>query len=212
MPELTEPEQIAAAELVSVARSLFERGYSFGTAGNISVRVADRILITPTNSSFAKLTVESLACLTLAGDVVGHARPSKEVPFHLAVYTARPNAGAVVHLHSTYSTAVACLRDLDFEDALPVLTPYFAMRIPKLPVVDYFPPGDMRLGPAVRERMRESPAVLLRNHGPITAGSTLFEAAALAEELEEQAKLYLLLGERAAPLSPEQIAELRSRK
>ncbi len=198
-------------ELVAIARSLYSRGYTFGTAGNISVRIGDRVVISPTNSSFGDLLPDSLAEVTLDGESLAGPKPSKEVPFHLAAYRARPDAGAVVHLHSCYATALSCLEDLDTEDAMPVYTPYYAMRLPCLPVVDYFPPGDAALGPAVEEAAAKSPALLLRNHGPITIGRTLKEAAALAEEIEEQAKLCFLLGSRGRALTASQIAELRRR-
>ncbi len=208
---MTIDERALLEQMAATARSLYERGYSFGTAGNISVRAGDRVFITPTNSSFASLTVEGIAAVDLAGNVLGASTPSKEAPFHLAAYGARPDAGAVVHLHSTYATAVSCLRDLDLDDALPVLTPYYAMRIPRLPVVAYYPPGDPRLAPEVREKAAVSPALLLRNHGSVTIGKTLAEAAALAEEIEEQARLWFLLGERGRTLTGEEVAELRKR-
>ncbi|MEZ5351577.1 MAG: class II aldolase/adducin family protein [Bryobacteraceae bacterium] len=210
------PEQI-----VSAARSLFDRGYSYGTSGNISVRDGGRVWITPTNSSFGTLRPQEMALIGLDGAPIspdpGNPSPkpspkaSKEAHFHLAAYRARPSAAAVVHLHSTYATAVASLRDIDMEDALPVFTPYFAMRIPKLAVVDYYPPGDPALGPAVEARAAETPAILLRNHGPITIGDTLDAAVALAEELEEQSRLYFILEGRGNPLTADQIAELRRR-
>lgn len=198
-------------QIVAVARSLFDRGYSFGSAGNISVRDGERVFVTPTNSSFATLTAEGMAVVDLAGNVTGPAKPSKEAHFHLAAYAARPGAGAVVHLHSTYATAVSCLENLNLDNAMPVYTPYYAMRIPCLPVVGYYPPGDPALAPEVGEMAGRSPAILLRNHGSITIGKTLTEAAALAEEIEEQAKLWFLLGERGRKLNAEQIAELRRR-
>lgn len=198
-------------KLVATARSLFERGYSYGTSGNVSVRVAETILITPTGSSLGSLTVEDLACVDDAGSVLGHAKPSKESHFHLAIYRARPHTGAVVHLHSCYATALACLRDLDVDDGLPVLTPYYAMRVPKLELIKYMPPGDPMLATAVEERARITPALLLRNHGSIAAGNTLADAAALAEEIEEAARLFFLLGDRAQPLSTPQVLELRRR-
>ena len=198
-------------EMVAVARSLFERGYTFGTAGNMSVRAGDRIWVTPTNSSFASLRADALAEVDLAGNAAGAVKPSKEAHFHLAAYRARPDAGAVVHLHSAHATAVSCLRDLNPEDALPVLTPYYAMRIPCLPVVDYYPPGDPRLAPEVERRATCTQAMLLRNHGSIAIGKTLAEAAALAEEIEEQARLFFLVGGRGRVLSAEEVAELRRR-
>lgn len=198
-------------EMVAVARSLFDRGYTFGTAGNLSVRAGERVWVTPTNSSFASLKADALAEVDLAGNTMGAVKPSKEAHFHLAAYRARPDAGAVVHLHSAHATAIACLCDLNMEDALPVLTPYYAMRIPCLPVVDYFPPGDPRLAPEVERLAARSPAMLMRNHGSIAIGKTLAEAAALAEEIEEQARLFFLVNGRGRVLSADEVAELRRR-
>lgn len=199
------------AELVRVTRSLFNRGYSFGTAGNVSVRVGDLVYATPTGSSFETVRAEEIAVCKIDGTVTGAVKPTKELPFHLAAYRARPEACAVVHLHSTYATAVSCLRNLDVKNALPPLTAYFAMRVPALPVVPYLPPGDEGLAVEVERLARSTPAMLMRNHGSIAIGKTLTEAGALAEEIEETARLYLLLGDRAQPLTPEQVAELRRR-
>ncbi|HEY3937237.1 MAG TPA: aldolase [Bryobacteraceae bacterium] len=204
-------DQKQAAELVAVARSLFDRGYSFGTAGNLSVRAGDTILVTPTGSSLGSLAADALARIDSAGNIIGEIRPSKEAHFHLAIYRARPQCAAVVHLHSTYATAVSCLRNLDMEDALPALTPYYAMRVLKLPVVPYLPPGDPALADEVERRAASTTALLLRNHGSITAGTTLAEAAALSEELEEASRLYFLLGDRAQSLTAAQVLELRRR-
>ena len=199
------------SELVAIARSLYQRGYTFGTAGNLSVRIGESVVISPTNSSFGDLAEDALAEVGLDGAVLAGPQPSKEAPFHLAAYRARPDARAVVHLHSCYATAVSCLEDLDLTDAMPVYTPYYAMRLPCLPVVSYYPPGDAALGPAVEAAAAKSPALLLRNHGSITIGRSLQEAGGLAEEIEEQAKLHFLLGSRGRTLTPEQVAELRRR-
>ena len=204
-------ESQACQGLSATARSLYERGYTLGTAGNMSVRRGDVILITPTNSSFGSLQPEGMARVDMEGRTLGDVVPSKEAPFHVAGYQADSATRAVVHLHSTYATALACLRDLRLDDALPVFTPYFAMRLPRLPVVPYYPPGDPGLAAEVRNRIVGTKAVLLRNHGSIAVGKTLFEAAALAEELEEQAKLFFLLDGRGLALTDEQAAELRMR-
>lgn len=196
-------------ELVRVARSLFSRGYSFGTAGNLSARCGEIILVTPTGSSMGSVRAEELAQVSLDGRTIGPARPSKEAHFHLAIYRRRPDIGAVVHLHSTYAVAVSCLEDLDRHDALPVFTPYFAMRVRRLPVVGYLPPGDPELAAEVGALAAETNALLLENHGPVTMGRDPADAAALAEELEEQARLYFLLGRRGRTLSPEQVRALR---
>lgn len=198
-------------QLVAIARSMFERGYSFGTAGNISIRAGERIYATPTGSSFGTFTVDELACCTLDGEPVNENRPTKELPFHLAAYRARPDARAVVHLHSTYATALASMKDLDESDALPPITAYFAMRVPQLPCVPYLPPGDIGLAAEVERLAQHTPAMLMRNHGSIAIGKTLLEASALAEELEETARLFFLLGDRVQPLTDEQRMELRAR-
>jgi ribulose-5-phosphate 4-epimerase/fuculose-1-phosphate aldolase len=203
---MNERQEIAAA-----ARSLYDRNYTFGTAGNISVRVGDRVLVTPTNSSFFNLVPEEISEAGLDGTGLTGLPPSKELPFHLAIYRRRPEARAVVHLHSCYATAVSCLENLNLDDALPIYTPYFAMRLLCLPVAEYYPPGDPALALAVERAAGMSNAMLLRNHGSITTGKTLMQAAALAEEIEEQARLFFLLEGRGRTLSAEQVAELRRR-
>jgi ribulose-5-phosphate 4-epimerase/fuculose-1-phosphate aldolase len=198
-------------DLVATARSLFDRGYTFGTAGNMSVRIGDRYIVTPTNSSFFSLAPDALSELDASGALLSGPPPSKEAHFHMAAYRARPDARAIVHLHSCYATAVSCLADLNTQDAIPIYTPYYAMRLPCLPVVDYNPPGDPQLAPAVENAARISPALLLRNHGSIAIGKNLMEASALAEEIEEQARLSFLLDGRGRRLSADEIAELRRR-
>lgn len=185
--------------LVNLAASLYSRGFSVGSAGNISARLDDGYLITPTNSSLGRLDAARLARLDgefrhIAGD-----KPSKEVFMHRAFYTARADAGAVVHLHSTMATAVACLPDVNAANPIPPLTPYFVMRVGRaMPMVRYYRPGDAAMEPAITEAAREARAVLLANHGPVVSGKTLTDAVYAAEELEESAKLYLLL-RREAP-------------
>jgi ribulose-5-phosphate 4-epimerase/fuculose-1-phosphate aldolase len=196
--------------IVAHGGSLFARGLSPGTSGNISVRSGDGWLMTPTNSSLGRLDAERLSRLDADGRYVGGDPPTKENWLHLAMYDERPDAQAIVHLHSTYAVAAACLADADPEDVLPPLTPYYVMRVGRLPLVPYARPGDRSLADAVREQARECHALLLANHGPMVAGPSLDAAASAIEELEETAKLVLLL--RGLPtrwLSPEQVAELR---
>jgi ribulose-5-phosphate 4-epimerase/fuculose-1-phosphate aldolase len=193
---MKEPALEIGRELAACARSLFGRGYSFGTAGNLSARAGDVILVSPTNSSFEDLREDSFASVGMDGAHRGGPAPSKEVHFHLAIYQARPEAAAVVH---------------GTGEILPIYTPYFAMRIPCLPVVPYLPPGHPDLAREVRAAAERSPALLLKNHGPVTCGRTIREASALAEELEQQARLYFLLGDRGERLTQEQVAALRGR-
>jgi ribulose-5-phosphate 4-epimerase/fuculose-1-phosphate aldolase len=203
-------ENDARRLLVDLAGSLFARGFSVGSAGNISVRLADGYLVTPTNSSLGRLDPERLARLDPEFRHRGGDKPSKEVFMHRAFYTARPEIGAVVHLHSTMATAVACLPDVDAGNPIPPLTPYFVMRVGRrMPVVPYYRPGDPAMEPAIAKAARDARAVLLANHGPVVSGRTLVDAVYAAEELEEAAKLFLLL-RGAAPrlLTTEQVDAL----
>jgi ribulose-5-phosphate 4-epimerase/fuculose-1-phosphate aldolase len=180
--------------LVDHAASLFARGYSVGSAGNISVRLEDGFLITPTNSSLGRLDAGRLSKLDGSFRHVGGDKPSKEVFMHRAFYLARPTAMAVVHLHSTMATAIACLPDVDQSNPIPPLTPYFVMRVGRtMPIVPYYRPGDAAMEPAIHEAARTARAVLLANHGPVVSGRSLSDAVYAAEEVEEAAKLFLLL-------------------
>lgn len=196
--------------IVGHARSLFARGLSPGTSGNVSARVEGGFLMTPTGSSFGALDPARLSRLDEEGRPLDGNPPTKESFLHLAIYAERPDARAIVHLHSTHAVAVACLDDADPDDVLPALTPYYAMRVGRLPLVPYARPGDPALVEAVRLRARESGALLLANHGPIVAGASLDAAASAIEEVEETAKLVLLLrGLPTRRLTAEQLAELR---
>ncbi|MDE2580359.1 MAG: aldolase [Rhodospirillales bacterium] len=190
---MTESE--TRALLAELAASLFARGFSVGSAGNISVRLAEGgYLITPTNSCLGRLDPARIARLDAEFRHVGGDKPSKEVFMHRAFYSVRPDAGAVVHLHSTMATAVACLADADAVNPIPPLTPYFVMRVGRtLPLVRYFRPGDPAMEPAIAAAARDARAVLLANHGPVVSGKTLTDAVHAAEELEEAARLALLL-------------------
>jgi ribulose-5-phosphate 4-epimerase/fuculose-1-phosphate aldolase len=174
------------------------------------VRLADGFLITPTNSCLGRLDPSRLSRLDAAYRHVGGDTPSKEVFMHRAFYAARAQAQAVVHLHSTWATAVACLDDVDPGDPIPPLTPYFVMRIGgALPVVPYYRPGDPAMEPAIAERARSARAVLLANHGPVVSGGSLTDAVYAAEELEEAAKLFMLLRrDRVRHLTSDQVADL----
>ncbi|MGJ8522331.1 3-oxo-tetronate 4-phosphate decarboxylase [Carnimonas sp. R-84981] len=181
--------------LVALGKSLFDRGYSVGTAGNISVRLEDGFLMTPTNSSLGRLKADRISKLDRNWQHISGDKPTKEVFLHRAVLEARPQEGAVVHLHSTYATALSCLASSDEgQAAMPALTPYFIMRVGRaLPVVPYFRPGDPAMEESIRGAAKEHRALLLANHGPVIASATLESAVNAAEELEESAKLALLL-------------------
>ena len=185
-------------------------GLAHGATGNISVRLDDGFLVTPTNSRLGRLDPGRIARLDRNGRHVGGDAPSKEAFLHQCVYEMRPTAQAIVHLHSTHSVAISCLAGLNEDDVLPPLTAYYVMRVGKLPLVPYFPPGDTRLAAAVRQVAADHAAVLLANHGPVVAGSSLDVAIGAIEELEATAKLFLLLhGHGIRPLDAAQVQELR---
>jgi len=199
-------------EIARIARSMFERGLTHGSTGNISARVDDGWLITPTGSSFGSLDPARISKLDWNGALVSGDPPSKENFLHLGMYRQREKVGAVVHLHSTYSVAVSVLEDVDPEDVMPPLTAYYVMRLGKVPLVPYYAPGDMALADAVREYATRHHAVLLANHGPVVGGTSLAAAADAIEELEATARLYLMLrGEQVRLLAAEEVAGLRAK-
>lgn len=196
-------------EMIEVARSLFNRGYSHGTTGNLSVRFEDKVLVTPTGSSLGFVKAEEISLLDFAtGKLLNGEKPSKESHIHLAAYSVRPEVKAIVHLHSTFAVAYSCLRGLNATDSLEPLTPYFVMKIGKLPLIQYLRPGDSRLVDEIEQLAPNHNGILMANHGTLVLGKDLYETAANAEELEEQAKIYFLVNGKANPLNDEQIAEL----
>lgn len=202
----------ARDSLVSLGRSMFARRLTFGSSGNISVKVDGGWLMSPTNVALGDLDPARLAKLDDQGRHVSGDAPTKESFLHLAMYRERQGAGAVVHLHSTHSVAVSCLDGIDPDDVLPPITAYYVMRVGKLPLIPYFAPGDPALGEAVGRIAAKHSAVLLANHGPVVAGSSLSAAVNAIEELEETARLYLLLhGRPTRYLTPEQVADLQKR-
>lgn len=180
-------------ELALLGRSMFERGLTHGSTGNLSAKLDDGWLLTPTGSNLGRLDPARLSKLDWSGRLVSGDPPSKESFLHLAMYQERERNAAVIHLHATHSVAVSVLEEVDPADVLPPLTAYYVMRIGTLPLVPYYPPGDLDLADAVRGFAGRHHAVLLANHGPVVAGTSLAAAADAAEELEATAKLYLLL-------------------
>lgn len=198
--------------IAALAASLYSRGLTFGSTGNISVRVDDGWLMTATGTSMGEIDPERIAKLNNDGDWVSGDKPTKEAFLHIAMYKERPRASAVIHLHSTHSVAVSCLEDIDHDNVLPPITAYYVMRVGQLPLIPYFPPGDVNLAKAVGEMAGKHHAVLLANHGPVVAGVSLEDAMYATEELEETAKLFLLLrGADTRLLTPEQVREIQQR-
>lgn len=203
-------------EICRVGRSLFERGYVHSTAGNISVRLPDGFLITPTEACLGFLEPEALAKVGEGGVQVSGDRASKTLTLHRRIYTADANAGCVIHTHSTHLVALTLAGVWKREDILPPLTPYFVMKVGHVPLIEYHRPGDPAVGDLVAqtiERMgaQGTPirAVMLDRLGPNVWHSTPASAMAALEELEETARLWILSDRRAEPLTPQQIEQLR---
>lgn len=195
-----------------LGRSLFDRGLTAGSSGNLSVKLPDGMLVTPTNSCLGRLDPDRITKLSHSGNVVSGDHPSKEAFLHDSMYRSRPDEQAIVHLHSHYSVAVSCLAEVNQADVLPPLTAYYVMRVGRLPLVPFFPPGDEALAAAVEESSRHSRSLLLSHHGPVVAGKSLDAAVNAIEELEATARLFLTLaGQDYRSLNETQVAELRQR-
>jgi 3-dehydro-4-phosphotetronate decarboxylase len=202
-------EDHARHALVAHGRSLFARGYGCGTSGNLSVRLDDGYLMTPTNVSLGDLDPTQMSRLDNRGAHRAGALPTKEAWLHLAMYQGRPQDRAVVHLHSTHAAALSCRTDRPADDALPALTPYEVMRVGRVALVPYARPGDNSVAETIARLAVDHRAVLLANHGPVVSGLDLNAAVAAAEELEETARLFFLLeGRPHRILAPSQVDEL----
>jgi ribulose-5-phosphate 4-epimerase/fuculose-1-phosphate aldolase len=205
-------ESTLREQMVRHGQSLHQRGLVPGSSGNISLRFDGGILVTPTNSCLGRLDPANIALLDHEGKHIAGDPASKEAFLHLAMYQKRSTAQAVVHLHSTHAVAVSCCSGLDPHNAIPAITPYYVMKIGQLPLLPYFMPGDMALAKAVAEVAETRHAILLANHGPVVAGKDLDNAVYAIEELEESAKLFLLLRHTAVnALTAEQIAALNEK-
>ena len=198
-------------QIAAFAKSIYDRGLTSGSTGNISARLSDgTVLMTPTGSSMGFLNPARISHLSpdmvlLSGDA-----PTKEIPLHTAFYDTRSETGAVVHLHSCHSVALSMMPDTDPEDVIPALTPYPIMRLGRVKLLPFFLPGEPEMGAAVRGLAGKRSAVLLANHGPVVAGKELEAAVYAMEELEEGAKLAMMTrGMDRIGLSPEDTGNLR---
>lgn len=196
-------------EICRFGKSLFDRGLTPGSSGNISVRLDDGWLVTPTNASLGFLDPAKISRLDAGRRLISGEAPTKEIPLHAALYDTRTSARAIVHLHSTHSVAVSMLPDIDPRAALPPMTPYYLMKCGATALVPYYRPGDPAVADAIKGLAGKYSSVLLANHGPVVAGDTLEAAVFATEELEETAKLYLLLrGLNPRYLTPAQVKDL----
>ena len=203
-------ESAARDRMAMHGRSLYDRGLCPGTSGNLSVKLDDGLLVTPTNCCLGRLDPARISKLDWDGRLMSGEPPSKEGFLHLTMYRERQADRGVVHLHCTAAVAVSCLADVDPADVLPPLTAYYLMRVGTLPLVPYFKPGDRALAEAVGLVASKHHAVLLANHGPVLSGRDLETAVSAMEELEETARLYFLLrGFQLRLLTPAQVDEIR---
>jgi ribulose-5-phosphate 4-epimerase/fuculose-1-phosphate aldolase len=185
-------------DLVAAGRQLTALGLSPGSSGNLSVRVGDTIVMSPTGSDLAGLHAQQLSVLDFEGKLLCGPKASKEYPFHRAMYRRNVETRAIVHLHSTYAVGVSCLEPWSTMSALPPVTPYFVMRVGQTPLIPYAAPGDSSQAGIIENLGFPFGAVLLQNHGSITSGLTMAAAVDAAIELEEACKLLLLLGTKRA--------------
>lgn len=194
-------------QICLLARSLFERGLTGGSTGNISARTEDGgLLVSPTGTSFGRLDPGQLSRFDANGTLISGDQPTKEMPLHSAFYDTRSTAGAVVHLHSCHSVALSMMPDVDEDNFLPPLTPYAIMKLGKVKLLPFFLPGDPAMGEAVRGLAGKRSAVMLANHGPVVAGKDVEAACNAIEELEDSARLAMMLhGVPARTLTDEQV-------
>jgi ribulose-5-phosphate 4-epimerase/fuculose-1-phosphate aldolase len=205
-------DRVARKSICRLGRHLVERGLVHGTAGNISVRTDRGYLLTPTGCALDALDPDDLSLVSADGEHVSGLAPTKEHHLHRAMYEARPSARAIVHTHSTHCVAVTLLPHIHHDDALPALTPYYIMRVGYAPVVPYFPPGDPELAATVGRYATGRNVLLLAHHGPVVAGASLDDAAMILEELEENARLFLLVAhDRYRTLDAGAVKDLRER-
>ncbi|GAB5446782.1 3-oxo-tetronate 4-phosphate decarboxylase [Gymnodinialimonas sp.] len=206
---MSEPSKLRE-DICTLAKSMFDRGLTTGSSGNISARLSDgTLLVTPTGRALGFLDPAQISHLDTDGRLLSGNPPTKETPLHAAFYETRSGTGAVVHLHSTHSVALSMLPETDPDNVLPPLTPYSIMRVGKVKLLPFFLPGDPAMGEAVRGLAGKRSAVLLANHGPVVAGKDLWAAAFAMEELEETAKLALLTkGLSARALSPQNVDQI----
>lgn len=200
-----------ASELVTAARRIYHRGLVHGSTGNLSIRTDDGFLISGSGTRFETVDENQLASMTLDNTHLSGPRPSKEAFLHAAVLAARPQDRVVVHTHSLYATALSCLDDLDPDDAIPAITPYFVMRARRVIALPYHAPGDAALGRHVTEAAQSTNALLLRRHGPVISAPDFDTAIDIVEELEHTCALVLLLANhRVTPLTAAQRSALHT--
>lgn len=203
-------DMVLREQICLLAKSMFDRGLTGGSTGNISARTEDGgLLVSPTGTSFGRLDPARLSHFNVEGNLLDGDPPTKEMPLHAAFYDTRSTAGAVVHLHSCHSVAWSMMPEVDPDNFLPPLTPYAIMKLGRVKLLPFYRPGDPAMGEAVRGLAGKRTAVMLANHGPVVAGKDVEAACNAIEELEDTARLAMLMrGYEARMLSEDQVTDL----
>lgn len=196
-------------EICDVGRSLYQRGYTVGSAGNISARLDDGWLITPTDVCLGRLDPAAIAKVNLAGEWVSGDKPSKTLALHRQVYDRNPGVGGVVHTHSTHLVALTLAGVWREDDILPPLTPYQVMKVGHIPLIGYQRPGSPKVAEQVARLANSVRGVMLERLGPVVWESSVSKASYALEELEETARLWLMSNPKPAPLDQAALDELR---
>lgn len=195
-------------EICTVGASLYSRGYTVGSAGNISARLEDGWLITPTDACLGRLDPAAIAKVGLGGDWISGDKPSKTLALHRQVYDRNPGVGGVVHTHSTHLVALTLAGVWRPDDILPPITPYQVMKVGHIPLIPYARPGAASVAEQVAQLANRVRGVMLERLGPVVWESSVSKASFALEELEETARLWLLSEPRPAPLDAAALAEL----
>lgn len=202
-------EETIVRNIIDTCHLVHNKGLVSGSGGNISVRQGNEIWITPSGMSFEMLKLGDIVRINMDGEYEGNIRPSKEISMHLNCYKTRENIKAVVHVHSVYAVALSCLKNTDSNCVMPMYTPGYSLRVGNLPVLPYMIPGSMMLAQASAEAILNRNSVLLGNHGLLTVGSTIEEALNLAEEIEENAQIHFIVGDKGQALNQQQVEQLK---
>ncbi|MFJ2689855.1 aldolase [Pseudomonas sp. NPDC087336] len=202
-------ENALREEICDVGRQLYNRGYTVGSAGNISARLDDGWLITPTDACLGRLDPAALSKVNLAGEWVSGDKPSKTLALHREVYDRNPGVGGVVHTHSTHLVALTLAGVWQQDDILPPLTPYQVMKVGHIPLIAYERPGSPKVAERVAQLANSVRGVMLERLGPVLWESSVSKASYALEELEETARLWLMSNPKPAPLDQAALDELR---
>ena len=197
-------------EICATGASLYQRGYTVGTAGNISARLDDGWLITPTDACLGRLDPAEIAKVDLAGNAVSGGRPSKTLALHRGIYARNAETRGVIHTHSTHLVALTLAGVWSEADVLPPITPYYVMKVGHIPLIRYRRPGDPQVAKQIAALAGTVRGVLLERLGPVVWERSVAQASYALEEFEETARLWLMTNPRPAPLDDAALEELRS--